>query len=70
MKDNLLKQRIITSILITFSVVLTTKPSYGKEINVNIHNLCSKFPLSFHCQDYKTSFFQTNSLGNLTVVVR
>lgn len=54
MKDNLIKQRIVTSVLLSLSVVMTTKPSYGQESEVDIHSLCGKFPLNSRCKDRVT----------------
>lgn len=39
MKDNLLKQRIITSTLITIALVATMNPSYQQKPELNLHSM-------------------------------
>ncbi len=49
MNLNLLKQRIILSALVTISLS-TINPSYGQELEIDLYNLCSKFPCNSLCQ--------------------
>ena len=50
MKLYVIKQRIISSALVTIALIVMN-PSYGKTLEIGIYSLCNQFAVNYICKN-------------------